>query len=94
VTSNPPAVPADTSTSAWKVQMKAIRARSREERIAEWEALNRAGAKMEADGVRRQHPGFTEREVFLTLVRRRYGDELAGRIWPDLHAFIDRQVQP
>lgn len=74
--------------------MDAIRARSPEERIAEWEALNRAGAKMEADGVRRQHPDFTDREVFLTLVRRRYGDELASQIWPDLRALIERQVQP
>ncbi|MEM7273502.1 MAG: hypothetical protein AAF547_10515 [Actinomycetota bacterium] len=89
---NPPAIPADTSPEAWRAQMAAIGRRSVSERLAEWEALNRAGAKMEADAVRRQHAAFTDREVFLTLVRRRYGDQLACQLWPDLRQLIDRQA--
>lgn len=73
--------------------MAAIRQRSVSERLAEWAALNEAGAKMEADSVRRQHPDFTDREVFLTLVRRRYGDDLAGQVWPDLADLVDRRVR-
>jgi hypothetical protein len=72
--------------------MKAIGRRSVAERLAEWEALNRKGAEMEAQAVRRLHPGFTDREVFLTLVRRRYGDEVACEIWPDAREFIDGRV--
>lgn len=86
---NPSAIPADTSLEAWRLQMKAIGRRRVAERLAEWEALNRKGAEMEADGVRRLHPGYTDREVFLTLVRRRYGDELAREIWPDAQQIID-----
>lgn len=73
--------------------MEAIGNRSVAARLAEWEALNRAGAKMEADGVRRLHPEFSDRQVFLTLVRRRYGDELACEIWPDLRTLIEGQVR-
>jgi hypothetical protein len=72
--------------------MAAIGRRSVAERLEEWEALNRQGVEMEADGVRRQHPEFTDREVFLTMVRRRYGDELVCRVWPDARAFIDRRA--
>ncbi len=89
---NPPALPADTSREAWQIQMEAISRRTVAERLAEWEALNRMGAQMEADGVRRLHPEFSEREVFLTLVRRRYGDELACEIWPDVKALVERQA--
>ncbi len=65
------------------MQMAAIARRSVAERLAEWESLNRHVAVMEADAVRRRDPGMSEREVFLTLVRRRYGDHLAVEIWPD-----------
>lgn len=94
MSSNPPAIPADTTPEAWRLQMDAVARRSVEERLTEWGALNRAGAKMEADGVRRQHPEFTEREVFLTLVRRRYGDDLAVKIWPDLGLVMNREASP
>ncbi len=63
--------------------MDAIAARSMQERLDEWAALNRAMAEMEADAVRRRHPHYDDRQVFLTLVRLRYGDELAGQAWPD-----------
>ena len=80
---NPVAIPADTSPEVWRIQMEAIARRSVAERMAEWAALNREVAAMEADGVRRQHPGYTERQVFLALVRQRYGEELAFEVWPD-----------
>ncbi len=47
------------------MQMAAIAKRSMAERLAEFEALNRAGNQMEADGIRRANPEFTDRQVFL-----------------------------
>lgn len=80
---NPPVVPADTSPEVWRVQMAAIAARPPESRIAEWEALNRAMAQMEEDGVRRRHPEYDDHDVHVALVRLRYGDDLVKGAWPD-----------
>ncbi len=63
--------------------MAAIAGRSVAERLEEWESLNRELGRMEADGVRRRHPEYGEREVFLAVVRRRYGDELVRAAWPE-----------
>ena len=67
----------------WRRQMDAVAARSVEDRLAEWEALNRAVADIEADGVRRRHPDYNDRQVFLAIVRRRYGDDMTRMVWPD-----------
>jgi hypothetical protein len=79
---NPPAVPTDTAPDVWRRQMDAIAGRSVESRIDEWEALNRHAVDLEAAAVRRRHPGYTDRAVFLAMVRRRYGDDLFARAWP------------
>jgi hypothetical protein len=63
--------------------MAAIRSRSVSDRLDEWAELNRAVAEMEAEAVRRRHPSYDDREVFLVLVRQRYGDDLALRVWPE-----------
>jgi hypothetical protein len=83
VLTNPPVVPLDTSPEVWRRQMKAIGARSVSDRMEEWAALNNAVAEMEALAVKRRHPDYSDRQVFLALVRRRYGDELASKVWPD-----------
>ncbi len=62
--------------------MDAIARRTPAERLVEWDALNSAIALMEANGVRRRHPQYSEREVFLAIVRRRHGDELFQAAWP------------
>lgn len=80
---NPPVVPADTSLAVWRVHMAAAAARSAEERLEEWAALCRATADMAADGIRRRHPHYDDRQVFLALVRARYGDDLYCAAWPD-----------
>ncbi len=82
VSSNPPAVPADTSPEVWRIQMDAIARRTPAERLVEWDALNTAIAQMEADGVRRRHPHYSDRDVFLAIVRHRHGDELFQAAWP------------
>lgn len=45
-------IPADTSEEVWRLQMAAIAARSGDERMEGWVELNRAVARMEADGIR------------------------------------------
>jgi hypothetical protein len=80
---NPPAIPADTSPEVWHRQMAAIAARSVPDRLDEWNQHNRALAEMEADWIRRRHPDYTDRQVFIALVRHRYGDDLVRQAWPD-----------
>lgn len=68
--------------------MAAIAARSVAERLAEWEAFNAEMSRLEADGVRRRHPDYTDDEVLRALVRHRYGDALVVGAWPD-HELLD-----
>ncbi|HYN31621.1 MAG TPA: hypothetical protein VES40_03275 [Ilumatobacteraceae bacterium] len=80
---NPPLIPADTSEEVWRRQMQAIAERSIAERLDEWQQLNEAVARMEADGIRRRHPDYDDRQVLLAVVRLRYGDDLVRAAWPD-----------
>ena len=65
------------------MQMDAIARRSVAERLDEWAALNTAVVEMEVASIRRRHPDYDRRDLFLALVRRRYGDEVALAAWPD-----------
>ncbi len=78
-------MPQDTSVNVWRRQMAAIAARTPVERLAEWEQLNTAAAAMEVSAVRRRHPGYTDREVTLALMRLHHGDELVRAACPDDH---------
>jgi hypothetical protein len=79
---NPPVIPSDTSADVWKRQMKAAAERSVQERLDEWQQLNEAVARMEADGIRRRHPDYDDHQVLLAAVRLRYGDALVQAAWP------------
>lgn len=63
--------------------MAAAAERTVAERLAEWEAFNRAAAAMEAAGIRRRHPNYNDHEVLLAAARFRYGDELVRAAWPE-----------
>jgi len=80
---NPSPIPADTDPEVWRLQMTAIGRRSVASRLDEMAELLAHGARMEADAVRRRHPDYCDEQVFLALVRRRYGDALAFEVWPD-----------
>ena len=80
---NPPAIPADTTEDVWRLQMAAIARRSVADRLDEWAELNRAVARMEADGIRRRHPDYSDRQVMLAATRMRYGDDLVEAAWPN-----------
>lgn len=86
VTAHPPAIPADTSPEVWRLQMAAIARRTVAARLDEWAQLNRGVERMAERAVRLRHPDYDDRQVFLSLVRRRYGDDLALAVWPDAAA--------
>ena len=82
VSANPAAIPADTSPEVWMRQMAAIAARAIDDRLDEWAQLNRGVARMTEQALRRRHPDYDDRHVFLALVRQLYGDDLALQVWP------------
>jgi len=86
VSANPAAIPSDTSPDVWRRQMAATAQRTISDRLDEWAQLNRGVARMADQAVRRRHPDYDDRQVFLALVRRRYGDDLALEVWPDAAA--------
>ncbi|MCC5954394.1 MAG: hypothetical protein JJU45_20080 [Acidimicrobiia bacterium] len=86
MSANPAAIPPDTSVEVWKRQMAAIARRTVAERLDEWAQLNRGVDRMAEQAVRRRHPDYDDRQVFLALVRQRYGDEVALEVWPDAAA--------
>jgi len=43
---------------------------------------------MEADGIRRRHPDYSDHPVMLAAARVRYGDDLVGAAWPN-QALLD-----
>jgi len=77
---NPPAIHADTTEDVWRLPMAAIAQRSVADRLDEWAELNRAVARMEADGIRRRHPGYSDHQVMLAAARMRY-DDLVEAAW-------------
>ncbi len=83
MSSDPGAIPADTSPEAWRRQMEATAQRTIPDRLDEWAQLNRGVMRMAEQAVRRRHPAYDERQVFLALVRRLYGDDLAFEVWPE-----------
>ncbi len=62
--------------------MDAIAAQTVEQRLETWAEFNEQLAHMEDEAVRRQHPDFSDHDVLVELVRRRYGDDLAQKVWP------------
>lgn len=86
MSADPTAVPRDTTRAVWQRQMAAIAERSVPDRLDEWAQLNRGANRMAEQAVRRRHPDYDDRQVFLALVRRTYGDDLALLVWPDAAA--------
>jgi hypothetical protein len=63
--------------------MAATAQRTIPDRLDEWAQLNRGVTRMAEQAVRRRHPDYDDRQVFLALVRRLYGDDLALEVWPE-----------
>ena len=52
------------------------------DRLVEWDLHNRALAEMETNWIRGRHPEYSDRQLFLAVVRHRYGDDLVRQAWP------------
>jgi CRP-like cAMP-binding protein len=74
---NPSVIPADTSVEAWRILRTAVRQMTPEQRVAQWESLNRSISEMQSESIRRANPSMTEAQVHIETIRRNHGPELA-----------------
>ena len=73
---------ADTSLEAHRAQMKAYRAMGGARRSLLAAQMSDDARGIAAEGIRRRHPGYSEREVQHALNRLLLGDELFRAAWP------------
>ena len=79
----------DTSRDAEDVQVELWRAMSARDKAALVTALCRSADQMAMAGVRRRHPGASDRECFLRLASLKLGSDLARRVYPDIEDLDD-----
>lgn len=72
--------PADTTPEALAVQRRAWAAMGPEARVATAIRLSQAVRATTRDGIRADHPAWSDAEVDHELLRRLYGDELAAAV--------------
>jgi hypothetical protein len=60
VMSNPSVIPADTSVEAWRILRTAVRQLTPEQRVAQWESLNRSISEMQSESIRRANPSMND----------------------------------
>jgi hypothetical protein len=75
---------ADTSPEAEAVQIALFRAASTQRRFALARSLSMTMGDLSRRGIRRSHPGASDREVGLLFISYHYGPELAERVRSDL----------
>jgi hypothetical protein len=75
--------PADTSPEAWKVFLDIQRRMTPGEKLARVFEHSDFVRSLTMAGIRRRHPGSSEREVFLRFARQTLGEELFGRVYGD-----------
>jgi hypothetical protein len=74
----------DWSAEDEQLPMEVIQKMTGAQRWEHMLELNRAAEERARARIRAQHPGATDREVFLRLAERRLGRELALRAFPEL----------
>lgn len=77
-------VPADTTPEAAWVQMQVYRRMSGEQRLLQVLQMSDAVRAITADGVRCQHPEYSEEQVRLTVIRRMLGEDLFRKAYPSV----------
>ena len=58
--SNPSVIPADTSVEAWRILRTSVRQMTPEQRVAQWESLNRSISEMQSESIRRANPSMND----------------------------------
>jgi hypothetical protein len=73
-------IPRDTTPEAHRKQMEILRKLSPERRALISFELSNNVRQIAMDGIRKQHPEFTETQISRELLRRIVGDELYEKI--------------
>lgn len=76
--------PADTTPDAYERQLEALRQLGPDGRLAATLEMSELGRRMAADGIRRRHPDYDDRQVVRALVSLFHGEALARAAWPGL----------
>jgi hypothetical protein len=79
----------DTSPEAARIQIELIRRMSSDRRARTLTDLCRMVDTLAEAELRRKYPDATDREVFLRLVARRLGSDLARRAFPEIKPLLD-----
>jgi hypothetical protein len=75
-------VPADTDAEAARVQLAVLRRMSPARRLEQVFEMNAFVRSLALEGERRRHPGWTEEQVRLAILRLSLGDELFRKVGP------------
>jgi hypothetical protein len=75
--------PLDTSQDAYEVQLRLYRSMRPEQRSELALRMSDDVRRIAAEGIRRRHAEYSERDVRRALVVLLYGRSVAARIWPD-----------
>jgi hypothetical protein len=75
--------PLDTTPEAERVQLEAFRRMGPEKRLQADIALSPMGRELLAEGVRRGHPEYDERQVKLATIRLTLPEDLFSAAYPD-----------
>jgi hypothetical protein len=81
--------PLDTTPEAEKVQLEIFRRMGPEKRLQAGIALSRMCRELLAEGVRRRHPEYDERQVKLATIRLTLPEDLFSAAYPE-----GRDIQP
>jgi hypothetical protein len=73
--------PADTSPEAWQVWLDLVRKMTPAERLQRALELSNTVRELAIAGIREQHPGASEREIFLLFAQRQLGDDLFRNVY-------------
>lgn len=77
-----PFFPADTSLDSVRVYYRLLSAMTPAERLDRLDALERETEILAGEGVRRRHPEYNDRQVFLAISRMRLGPHLFQKAYP------------
>jgi hypothetical protein len=75
-------IPADTTAEDDRVQIEIFRRMSLDKRLSMVFEMTADLRRRMADGVRRRHPDYSERQVKLAVIRLCLGDELFHTVYP------------
>lgn len=84
----PPALPADTSLDAHRVQNEIYAQMGGTARVAIAFRLTEMLGKVTCAGIRRRHPHYSDAQVTRAWARLRLGDALVRAVWPH-HELVD-----